>query len=132
VNEVAAAALAGFALSGVPSTLTALARGDDPLEGARAAGTILLPHEHRLVPLLLSATAVHAALSTGWAAVLAAALPRGRELRWSVPAGLAIAALDLGLIGRRLPAIRALAVAPQVADHLAYSTSVALVLRELR
>jgi hypothetical protein len=32
----------------------------------------------------------------------------------------AIAALDLGFIGRRLPAIRWLAIAPQVADHLAF------------
>jgi hypothetical protein len=43
----------------------------------------------------------HAALSLGWALVLAACLPRRQTLAWAVPAGLAIAALDLGVVGRR-------------------------------
>jgi hypothetical protein len=70
----------------------------------------------------------HLALSFGWAAVLAVALPRRRRVVWSPLAGLAIAALDLGLVGRRFPRIRALPVAPQVADHLAYASTVAVVL----
>ncbi len=127
-RDVLLAGLAGAALSGVPSTAYALATGRSPSEGALAAGTILLPGERRAAPLLASATAAHLALSLGWAAVLARALPRGRRLRWAPAAAGAIAALDLGVIGRRLPAIRALAPGPQVADHLAYALAVAAVL----
>lgn len=130
--EVVAAGLVAAALSGVPSTVYALARRDDVLEGALAAGSILLPRARRRVPLLAAATAVHLSLSLGWAAVLAALLPRGRELRWSWLAGLAIAALDLGIAARRFPRIRALALGPQVADHLAYAATVAAVLRRRR
>jgi hypothetical protein len=74
----------------------------------------------------------HAALSLGWALVLAACLPRRQTLAWAVPAGLAIAALDLGVVGRRFARIRALALAPQIADHVAYSLTVAAVLRRRR
>jgi hypothetical protein len=125
---VLAAGLAGAAVSGAPSTVVALATGRSPLEGARAAGSILLPAERRTAPLLAAATVAHLSLSLGWAAVLARALPAGRRLRWAPAAGVAIAALDLGVIGRRIPAIRALAPAPQVADHVAYALAVAAVL----
>src|SRR5215217_849933 len=70
------AGLIAAALSGAPSTAIALARGDDVLEGARAAGTLLLPHETSTPPLLAAAVPVHLALSLGWAVVLARALPR--------------------------------------------------------
>jgi hypothetical protein len=47
-------------------------------------------------------------------------------------AGLAIAALDLGLIGGRLTAIRSLEQAPQWVDHAAFGATVGLVLRARR
>src|SRR5690606_22681560 len=62
----------------------------------------------------------HVAISSFWSAVLWVALPRRRTIAAGAVAGVAIAALDLGFIGRRLPAIRWLAIAPQVADHLAF------------
>ncbi len=114
------------ALSGLPSTLHALATGGDPLAATKAAGSILLPRETRTLPLVLAAAPVHVALSLGWAVVL----QRGR-VRGAVPgaaAGLAIAAFDLGVVGRRFPRIRALPLAPQVADHLAYGAVVGFVL----
>ena len=113
-------------VSGLPSTVWALATGRDPLEATKAAGSILLPRETRTLPLLLAAVPVHLALSLGWAL----ALEKGR-VRGTVPgtmAGLAIAALDLGAIGRRFPRIRALPVAPQVADHVAYGAVVGTLL----
>jgi hypothetical protein len=122
------AGLAGAALSGLPSTVVTLLRGEDLLDGARAAGAIVLPGERRTAVLLAAATPVHLALSLGWAAALARVLPRGREPLWGAVAGLAIAALDLGVIGRRLPPIRALSQPPQVADHLAYGAAVGVVL----
>jgi hypothetical protein len=117
--------------SGLPSTLSALATGRDPLEATKAAGSLLLRHETRTLPLLAAAAPAHLALSLGWGVVLAAVLPRPTPLRGAL-AGLAIAALDLGVIGRRFPRIRALPLAPQVADHLVYGAVVGAVLRGRR
>jgi hypothetical protein len=129
VGDAVAAGVAGAALAGVPSTVWSLVRGDDVLDGARAAGAILLPGERRTPALLAAAVPVHVALSLGWAAVLAAALPRRAEPVWGVAAGLGIAALDLGVIGRRIPAIRALPQRRQWADHVAYGLAVGVALR---
>jgi hypothetical protein len=126
------AGLAGAALSGFPSTVVTLLRGEDLLDGARAAGAIVLPGEERTAVLLAAATPVHLALSIGWAALLASALPRGREPLWGAVAGLGIAALDLGVIGRRIPAIRALPQGRQWADHVAFGLTVGIVLRTRR
>ena len=126
------AGLAGAAFSGLPSTVVTLLRGEDLLDGARAAGAIVLPGEERTPVLLAAATPVHLALSLGWAAVLARMLPRGREPLWGAVAGLGIAALDLGVIGRRIPAIRGLPQGRQWADHVAYGLTVGLVLRTRR
>jgi hypothetical protein len=43
--------------------------------------------------------------------------------------GLAIAALDLGVIGRRVPAIRRLPLAPQLADHALFGAVVGVLSR---
>ena len=102
------------------------------LEGGRAAGAILLPHERRTAVLLVAATPVHLAISMGWAAVLATALPRGREPAWGIVGGILIATLDLALIGRRISSIRTLPQGRQWADHAAYGLSVGLVLRVRR
>ena len=130
-DAFAAGAIAAL-ISGTPSTTHALLTGGPPLEGGLAAGSLLLPNEQRPGRLLLSAVPVHLALSLGWALALAAVLPR----RWTVAcgalAGLGIAALDLGVIGRRFPRIRALPQAPQVADHLAYGATVGAVLHRRR
>jgi hypothetical protein len=114
-------------LSGAPSTLHAVLTGADPWAATLAAGSVVLPHETRRRRLVLAAGVLHGALSLGWAVVLARVLRRPTVVSGAV-AGLGIAALDLGLIGRRLPAIRALPQAPQVADHVAYGVAVAVVL----
>jgi hypothetical protein len=124
----AAAAL----LSGVPSTLHALATRASPLEATLAAGTLLLPRERRPLVLAVAAVPVHLALSLGWAVLLAAVLPRRRTVAYGMLAGLAIAALDLGVVGRRVPRIRALAPVPQVLDHVAYGATVGAVLSARR
>jgi hypothetical protein len=119
-------------LSGAPSTLHALATRSDPLEATLAAGTLLLPRERRRPVLVLAAVPVHLALSLGWALVLAALLPRRRTVAWATLAGLAIAALDLGVVGRRVARIRALPQLPQVLDHVAYGAAVGAVLSRRR
>jgi hypothetical protein len=132
VNDALHAGLVAAAVSGAPSTAIALARGEDVLEGTRAAGALLLPGEKRTLPLLAAAVPVHLALSLGWAVVLERMLPPGREPLAGVLGGLAIAALDLGVIGRRLPRIRSLPQPRQWADHAAYGLAVGLVLARRR
>ena len=113
-------------LSGAPSTLHALATGRDPLEATTAAGSIVLPRATRTAALVAGAVPVHLALSLGWAFVLQRAGVRG-PLRGAA-AGLVIAALDLGVLGRRYPRLRELPPGPQLADHLAYGAVVGFVL----
>jgi hypothetical protein len=130
--DALASGTAGALLSAVPSTAWTLLRGESPLDGATAAGSILLPRERRTLPLLAAAVPVHVALSLGWAAVLAALVPRDREVPGAVAGALAIAALDLGVVARRFPRIRALPQPRQWADHVAYGLAVGLVLRARR
>ena len=83
-------------------------------QAARAAGTLLGR------PGVLRGAVAHAGISLGWGLVLARVLPRTRPVWWGTVAGGAIAGVDLGLIGRRLPELAALYVGPQLADHLAF------------
>lgn len=112
--------------------LHALATGRDPLEATLAAGTLLLPRETRPERLAAAAVPVHVALSLGWGVVLARVLPRRRAPLWGAAAGLGIAALDLGVVGRSFPRVRALPLAPQLADHVAYGVCVGVALRRRR
>jgi hypothetical protein len=132
MRDAVHAGLIAAVVSGAPSTAIAVVRGDDVLDGARAAGTLLLPHETRPAALLAAAVPVHLALSLGWAVVLDRALPPGRERLGGLVGGLAIAALDLGVIGRRLPRIRSLPQPRQWADHAAYGLAVGAVLSRRR
>ncbi len=130
--DVLAAAAVAAVLSGAPSTLHALLTRTNPLEATLAAGTLLLPRERRASRLLPAALITHLALSLGWAAVLAVLLPRRATAAPAAAAGLAIAALDLGVVGRRFPRIRELALLPQVLDHVAYAVAVGAVLERRR
>jgi len=132
LRDGAAAGAWAAVLSGAPSTSDALLRGEDPLEATMAAGSILLPTESRRGRLLLAAVPTHLALSLGWACGIALVAPRGREVPFGAVAGLAIAGLDLGVIGRRFPRIRELRTGPQVADHLAFGLVVGWVLARRR
>ena len=107
-------------LSGFPSTFHSLAVKSDPFEATLAAGSILLPREQRRGPLMAAAIPVHLGLSLTWTALMAALLPRRHPVLEGSLAGIAIAILDLGVIGPRFPRIRALQSLPQIADHLAF------------
>jgi len=132
VQEGLVAGAVAAVLSGAPSALHAVATRASPLEPTLAAGTLLAPRERRPHVLLLAAVPVHIVLSLGWAVLLAAFLPRRRTVAYATLAGLAIAALDLGVVGRRFPRIRALALVPQVLDHVAYGATVGAVLSSRR
>ncbi len=127
-----AAGLYAAVLSGAPSTAHALATRGDALEASVAAGSILLGDEERRSRLLLAAVPVHLALSLGWATAISLPRPGAASSGSASAAGAAIAALDLGVIGRRFARIRALPLAPQVADHLAFGAVVGAVLSARR
>jgi hypothetical protein len=122
-KRLLATAVAAGVLSGAPSTLAALVRGEDPLAATRAAGTLVPGRRER--PSVVAGVAVHAALALWWTAVLTTGLRRlhGGVLAGAV-GGAAIAALDLGILARRYPTVRALPQAPQWADHLAFGAVV--------
>lgn len=122
------AAIPAALFSGIPSTAHAVLTRSDPLEASLAAGSILLPREQQTIPLLLAAIPVHLALSFGWSVVLAASLPRKRPIAEGIGAGLAIAALDLGVVGSHYPRVQALRLLPQVSDHLAFGVIASLAL----
>jgi hypothetical protein len=126
------AGLVAAVASGFPSTVVTVTRGEDLLESSRAVGAMVLPGERRPLVLLAAAGPVHLALSLGWAAVLARVLPQGRERAGGLVGGLAIAAMDLGVIGRRIPAISGLPQGRQWADHAAFGLAVGEVLRRRR
>jgi len=97
-----------------------------------AAGRVVAPNAQSGTQLLAAATLAHSALTLGWTALLARALPsasRSRRALAGAAAGLGIAALDLGMAhalraNPRLAAIAHLRVAPQVADHVAFGAIV--------
>jgi len=126
------AGLAGSVVSAFPSTLWTLIRRGDVLEGGRALGVVLLPNERRTVVLLVAGAPVHLALSVGWAYVLAAVLPPRAEPLYGAAGGLAIAALDLAVLGRLFPPIQALPQGRQWADHVAFGITVGAVLQATR
>lgn len=129
-DGLVAGAVAGV-LSGLPSTLHALATGRDPLDPTLALGRAVLPGERRRWRLLAAAALAHAALSLGWGLVLARLLPPRHTAAWGALAGAAIDRLDLGLVprlSRRFEGVRHLERGPQLADHLAYGLTVGWVL----
>ncbi|MDQ3987452.1 MAG: hypothetical protein M3280_13265 [Actinomycetota bacterium] len=119
-------------VSGAPSTLYALRRGRSLSEATAAAGSILLPNETRTPVLVAAAVPVHIGVSLFWAAVFERSLPRQTTALWGGLAGAGVAALDLLVIGRRLPRIRALPLGPQFADHILFGITVGAVLRARR
>jgi hypothetical protein len=122
-RSIVKATVAAWALSGAPSTLLALARGDDVLGPSIAAGTLVPGRRDR--PGLLAGLAAHTAVSTVWAPLVATATRRRRHpVLLGAVAGVAIAALDLGVIAKRYPAVAALPQGPQWADHVAFGAVV--------
>jgi hypothetical protein len=122
-----AGAIAG-AVSGAPSTVHALVTRRSPLDAVRAAGTLLLGEDAPPRRLVVAGVAAHGVVSLGWGVALAVVLPRRRAVLCGAVAGLAIAGVDLGVLGGRWPRIRALPLLPQIADHVVYGAVVGAVL----
>ncbi|WP_410640914.1 hypothetical protein [Amycolatopsis sp. lyj-346] len=106
-------------VSGIPSTAHALITGRDVLAATKAAGTLLPGRRNR--PGVAAGLIAHVVVSAAWTGVLAA-IARHHRLGagGGALAGLAIAALDLGIAARAYPAVRALPRGPQILDHLVF------------
>lgn len=128
VSRARVAGTVAALVSGAPSTAWALASGGDPLAASRAAGT-LWPGR-RDEPGLVRGIVVHLGISTAWTTVLALAARRGpMTSSRGARAGLAIAALDLGVVApRRAPHVAALPTLPQVVDHALFGAVVGAIL----
>jgi hypothetical protein len=115
--------VAASVLGGAPSTVAALvtARGSmggasrTQLEATRAIGTLVPPGR----PGVVAGTAVHLAISVAMAELLTRLVGTGRPLRGAA-AGLLMGLVNVGVIGRRYPAIRSLPLLPQLADNIAF------------
>ena len=129
VRDGASAAVPAALLSGLPSTLSALVRRRDAWEAAAAAGAVVAPWEQRRPLLVVYAIPVHFGISVFWSIALARVLPRRGTLLFALAGGGVIAAVDLAMVGRHLPPIRAL---PQVLDHLAFGAVVGAVVAARR
>jgi len=123
--RIVAAGVVAATCSGLPSTVHAVLTGRDALAATRAAGTLLPGRQ----PNALAGLAVHLAVSASWTAVLATIDHRHRlGVRGGAAAGALIAALDLEVLGRDYPAIRALPRWPQWLDHVAFGAIVGALL----
>jgi hypothetical protein len=127
VNEAIAAAAI---FSGLPSTLHAFRAGGSFGSAVRyvydatcAVGTLVPPGR----PGFVRGAIVHVGISVTFGEALARALPRRRSIVWGATAGLAIGVVNVGLIGRRFPAIAALPLIPQLADNTAFGAVFAAV-----
>ena len=117
--RVVTAGVAAATISGLPSTAHAILTGRDLLAATRAAGTLLPGRRER--PNAMAGVAVHLVVSALWTVVLASVDRRHRlGVRGGAAAGALIAALDLEVLGRGHPAIRALPRGPQWLDHIAF------------
>jgi hypothetical protein len=118
-DGIVAGTVAGL-LSGAPSMVHALLTGRELTASTRAvAGLVGLTRA--APPMQLAAgAAIHAALSIGWGITGAFALPRRYTIAVAALAGLGVGAVNLGIGRRRVPALRALPLAPQLADHVAF------------
>jgi hypothetical protein len=122
-------------LSGLPSTLYAIAMREDVSAATRAAGAMVLGPRASFAELFLAAAFVHVAISFFWAAILVAILPRQRTIMWAIVGAMLIGVLDLRVIAPVFfPEVAALPFLQQMADHLMWGASVgiALVLRRRR
>jgi hypothetical protein len=114
--------LAAAVLSGIPSTAVARWRREPLLDSVRAAGTLLGR------PSVARGVVAHGLVSAWWAQVLWR-VPWARRPVGGAVGGAIIAGIDLGIVGRRFPAIRALPAWPQVADHVLFGAIVGLIAR---
>ena len=125
------ATAAAAALSGLPSTLHALMRRRSfrsavtyMYDTTCAAGTLVPPGRRGFARGVI----VHLGISVACGDPLARTLPHRHAVASGAAAGLAIGVINVGVIGRLFPAIRALPLLPQLADNVMFGALFAAVL----
>lgn len=121
-RRVLEATAAASVLAGAPSLAVALSR--DGLVGTwhyglratRAIG-VLVPSGR---PNLGAGVLAHFAISVAAGEVFGRFLPRRHSVAWGAAGGAAMGLVNVGLIGRRIPAIRELPFGRQIADNVAF------------
>jgi hypothetical protein len=118
------------ALSGAPSTLEAFRRRRGfrsvvtyVWDATCAVGTLVPPGR----PGFIRGALLHVATSVLCGEGLARTVPESRSVIWGAGAGLAIGVINVGVIGRRFPAIAALPLVPQLADNVVFGAVFAFV-----
>ena len=118
------------ALSGAPSTMDAFRRQRDlrsvmtyVSDVTCSVGTLVPPGR----PGFIRGALLHVGISVLCGEGLARTLPESRSVIWGAVAGLAIGVINVGVIGRRFPAIAALPLVPQLADNVAFGALFAFV-----
>jgi hypothetical protein len=126
LEAIAVAAIFG----GAPSAVHALVTGggvrsvaDYGIGATRAIGTLMPPGK----PGLVRGVIAHFVVSVLVGEVLARVLPDRHPVCWGAGAGLGIGLFNVGVVGRRFPAIRALPLGPQLADNVAFGALFAAV-----
>ena len=129
-DRVTEAIAVAATFSGLPSTLYALRTGGSCRSAVRyvydatcAVGTLVPPGR----PGFMRVAIVHLGISVAFGEALARTLPQHRSVVWGAAAGLAIGAINVGMIGRRFPAISALPLIPQLVDNVAFGVLFAAV-----
>ncbi len=124
-RAVMEATVLASALSGAPSTLHALIKRRSVRAAAvyvydatRAVGTLVPPGR----PGFGRGIVVHLAISMVCGEAFARTLPRDHPAEWGATAGFVIGVVNVGVIGRSFPAIRALPLVPQLADNVMFGT----------
>jgi hypothetical protein len=122
-RRIIEATAAASVLGAAPSALAVVGRQrelravvDRVMDATCAAGTLLPPGRRGFVRGVL----VHAGVSVVCGELLAQTLPEQHSVRWGAGAGLLLGLINLGLIGRKYPAVAALPLLPQLADNVAF------------
>ena len=130
-RRVMEATLAAATFSGLPSTLHASVKRRSLRSAAayvhdatRAVGTLVPPGR----PGFGRGAVVHLVISIMCGEALARTLPRDHSVEWGAAAGFAIRVINVAVIGRSFPAIRALPPVPQLADNVTFGIVFAIVL----
>jgi hypothetical protein len=118
------------ALSGAPSTLDAFRRQRDlrsvttyVWDATCSVATLIPPGR----PDFVRGALLHVGISILCGEGLARTVPETHSVMWGAGAGLAIGVINVGVIGRRYPAIAGLPLVPQLADNVAFGALFAFV-----
>ena len=128
-RRIVEATAAAAVLGGAPSTILAVATGGVErgvayaFDTTRRVGVLLPPFR----PSLARGMAAHLVVSLVAGEALARVVPRRRSVVWGAAAGLAMGVANVGVIGRRIPAIAELPLWPQLADNVAFGVVFAIV-----